>query len=175
MLEGPDTAQSEVYASLERALREGRISRQPAHAGADLLGFEPARLRLLGPVAGEQDNNASVVMQLSYGAVDILLSGDLEAEGEQRLLALGALRDIEVLKLGHHGSRTSSSEPFLRALRPEIGLISVGRNNRYRHPAPQVLSRLAADGIVPLRTDQLGTLWLRTDGRRIQLYRYAGP
>lgn len=175
MLEGPDSADSEVYRAMRRAEAERKVRTQLAAAGAALGGFEPARVRLLGPVDEMSDNNGSVVLMLEYGEVQILLTGDLEADGERKIIEQGLAEDIEVLKLGHHGSRSSTSEAFLKAMRPEAALISVGRNNRYGHPSPEVLRRLADEGITAFRTDNLGAVWVRTDGRRVRVYRYAGP
>jgi competence protein ComEC len=74
-----------------------------------------------------------------------------------------------VLKVGHHGSRTSTSKAFLEAVRPRLALVSVGANNSYGHPNPEVMQRLAAQGATVLRTDQLGTVILRTDGEQLEV------
>ena len=115
-------------------------------------------------------NTASAVVRVRFGAVRILLTGDAEAAEEDWLLAHGgpaALR-ADVLKVGHHGSRTSTSAPFLAAVRPRVALVSVGAGNRYGHPTPAVMAALAAAGASVLRTDQLGGIVLRTDGRRLE-------
>lgn len=189
LLEGPDVGGSEAFKQMNRLERRRKIPEQRASAGDIVRGFDPVRVKLLGPVRGFQDNNASVVMLVQYGEVDLLLAGDLESPGESRLLAdeYGikkrgqsgifekiAVPDIEVLKLGHHGSRSSTSEKLLEAFRPEVGLVSVGKRNRYGHPSPEIIARLVVHGVHPYRTDELGTVWVRTDGRRIQIYRFMG-
>ncbi|OPZ08380.1 MAG: ComEC family competence protein [candidate division BRC1 bacterium ADurb.BinA292] len=174
ILEGPDLSDSttfEDYRARREPLRD-RVIR--ARWGASLKGFEPVAIHLLGPVPGLNDNDASVVLLIDFDDVEILLPGDLEQAGERAVIEAGLSRDVEVVKLGHHGSRTSTSEALLEAFQPELALISVGRNNRYGHPAPEVLARLREFGVATARTDRDGTLWLRTDGRRIQLWRYAG-
>ncbi len=123
--------------------------------------------------AAERDdpNDASTVVRLRIGAHRMLFMGDAEVGEERWLLErLGpdALR-ASVLKVGHHGSRTSTSAPFLEAVRPRVALVSVGANNGYGHPNPEVMQRLAAQGATVLRTDQLGTVILRTDGTRLEV------
>ena len=112
---------------------------------------------------------------IEYGAARFLLTGDLEIAGERRLLASAPPPRVDILKLGHHGSRSSTSEEWLAALRPQAALVSAGRRNRFNHPSPAVLRRLQTHNIPTWRTDRLGTLWLRTDGHAINIYRFAGP
>ncbi len=174
LVEGPDVAGTAAFAELRRAAAERGVPEIAARPGARLGGFEPAEVVLLGPLPGLDNNDASVVMRVELGEVQLLLAGDLELAGEEALLAAGLVDDVEVLKVGHHGSRGSSGAALLAAARPELALISVGAGNRYGHPAPQVLERLAEVGAVALRSDHLGAVWLRTDGRRIEIRRYGG-
>ena len=117
------------------------------------------------------DANAnSVVLWIKHGEVDFLLTGDAEAETETRVLE--ALRgrpppDFEVLKVAHHGSRYASSDTFLKRVKPQVALISCGRNNRYKHPHPDTLGRLEHRGAQIFRTDLHGTIRLRSDGENI--------
>lgn len=106
------------------------------------------------------DNNNSCVLRVSAPGGSVLIPGDLERAGEQRLLALspaGALR-ADVLALGHHGSNTSTTAAWLAAVRPREAVAAVGYRNRYRHPAPAVLARLQAAGIPGWRSDLAGAL-----------------
>jgi competence protein ComEC len=139
------------------------------------LDIDGVELEFLAPdsswtVALDDPNAASTVVRARFGNVRVLLTGDAEAEEERWLLEAnhGALR-AEVLKVGHHGSRTSSTDAFIAAVRPRIALVSVGAANAYGHPSPEVMRRLAAAGATVLRTDQLGTVILRTDGRRLEV------
>lgn len=131
------------------------------------------RLRVLGPLAGERrgKNDRSLVLWASLGARTLLLTGDLEAAGERRLMATSRVAvdvdplavdplDVQVLKVGHHGSKTSTGTGFLRRVRPRLALISAGRRNPYGHPAPEVLARLGDHGVKTLRTDQQGMIRL---------------
>ena len=110
-------------------------------------------------------NTLSVVNILQYGKVSFLLTGDLDIEGEQALLETGLIKDVDVLKVGHHGSKTSTSDDLLSVALPEVSIISVGEKNNYRHPSPQVLTKLAKFGSKVLRTDQLGDIIIVTDGQ----------
>lgn len=112
-------------------------------------------------------NDGSIVLLLTYNQVDVLLTGDLETRGEQALLEKGLIKDIEVLKVGHHGSKTGSSTQFLEVSKPEISVVSAGKNNRYGHPSPQVLRNLDNIHSKVLRTDLVGTIEVVTDGEEV--------
>ena len=105
-----------------------------------------------GELSGDS-NEDSLVLLLDCSDVEVLLTGDAETPSEEDMLAAGVLFDIDVLKIGHHGSRTSSSQPFLDALLPEAGVISAGMENSYGHPHEDVMARLAATGMRILETD----------------------
>jgi competence protein ComEC len=117
--------------------------------------------------AGDKFNDHSVVARLTFGQVSFLLPGDIEAGVERELAAGGAALASTVLKAPHHGGDTSSSQPFLEAVAPQVAVISVGAENRFGHPAAEVLERYAAPGIPVLRTDELGTVEFVTDGERL--------
>ncbi len=89
-------------------------------------------------------NDRSIVLLLHLMATRVLLTGDLESAGEQALLKQSLTEPVDILKVGHHGSKTSTSQSFLDTFKPETSLISVGKNNRYGHPSPEVLERLSA-------------------------------
>jgi competence protein ComEC len=105
-----------------------------------------------------------VVLRVGLGGISFLLPGDIEADVERRLAADGAPLEATVLKAPHHGSKTSSCEPFLEAVDPQVAVVSVGADNRFGHPASEVLARYAERGIPVLRTDELGTVEFVTDG-----------
>lgn len=110
-------------------------------------------------------NESSIVGKLVYAKAKFLLAGDAGVETEQKLLASGYNLAAAVLKIGHHGSRYSTSEEFLKAVSPIYAVISAGANNRYGHPAPETLERLAEFGVKILRTDLNGDIIVKTDGR----------
>jgi len=114
------------------------------------------------------ENNNSVVTQLKYGKVKALFMGDLENESEV-IQYYGTLLRSQILKVGHHGSRTSSSENLLQAVSPKIALISVGRKNRYHHPHRSVIDRLAEHKISSYRTDHSGAVELKIYRKKIDV------
>ncbi len=114
-------------------------------------------------------NNNSIVIRLVYDKDSFLFTGDLGNEGEQRVLASGRKLGSDVLKVGHHGSGTASSNEFLKAVHPTYAVISVGAKNRYGHPAAATLDRLAAEGIRTFRTDLDGAVIFTSDGINISV------
>jgi competence protein ComEC len=142
-----------------------------ARAG-DLLVIDGVRVAVLHPGAGwmrhETDlNENSVVLRVSYGAFDALLTGDAGWPAESALA--GTVGRVEVLKVGHHGSSGGTRSPWLSELLPGVAVISAGRGNRYGHPAPDVLDRLESAGTAVYRTDHGGTVTIRSDGRYFQV------
>ncbi|MDR0531728.1 MAG: MBL fold metallo-hydrolase [Oscillospiraceae bacterium] len=140
-----------------------------ARAG-DTYELGPARFQLLGPLQedGRNYNNDSVALRLSLGEVGVLMTGDAEQPAEKRMLAeWGEALRAQLMKAGHHGSKTSSTEQFLRAVQPESVVISCGLYNTYGHPSPEVLARCKALGISVCRTDIDGTLVFASDGTTI--------
>jgi competence protein ComEC len=112
-------------------------------------------------------NNDSLVLRISYGSRSFLLTGDMERGIEAKLLAAGTNLHADVLKVGHHGSRTSSTTAFLEAVSPSVALISAGYENSFGHPHPDVLGRLAERHTAILRTDRDGLVTARTDGHSV--------
>ncbi|HEX6250500.1 MAG TPA: DNA internalization-related competence protein ComEC/Rec2 [Gemmatimonadaceae bacterium] len=139
----------------------------------DSMAADGVRITFLAPdsawTAGLDDpNEASAIALVRYGATTMLLTGDAERGEEEWLLRHAPqLLDVDVLKVAHHGSRTSSGAAFLDATSPRIALISVGAENAYNHPSAEVLARLRERGVRTLRTDLHGAIVVRTDGRDI--------
>ena len=133
-----------------------------------------AEIRVLWPLTleegQEQENENSSCFLINYRGVKVLVTGDLDTDGEKNMLSyyqsIGRLDDLkaDVLNVGHHGSKTSTSEEFLEAVAPRMAVIQVGRNN-YGHPTREVLDRLAAHGVQVFRNDRDGAVGLRI-GRR---------
>lgn len=157
------------------AARESATRWERVHPG-DSLAIDGVVLTFLAPdsawTAGLDDANlASTVLRVRYGNVRFLLTGDAERAEEEWLLAHEpALLEAEVLKVAHHGSVTSTTPPFLAAVRPRVALVSVGAGNSYGHPGAPVMSALAAAGAEVLRTDRLGTVIVSTDGVALSLH-----
>ncbi len=121
-------------------------------------------------------NDDSLALRLTYGQRSFLLTGDMEKGMEARAIFDGRAVSADVLKVAHHGSKTSTTELFLEAVHPQWAIISDGVDNQFHHPHPDVLARLAAHHAGILRTDRLGLVTVRTDGKRItlDLYKSAG-
>lgn len=145
---------------------------------------EQVRFTCLHPAknfSAEDRNAASLVFHIGYKSFDALLTGDLEAEGEDTLCHTLHNKTaffqgrLELLKVAHHGSRFSTSAQFLEMLRPETALISVGKNNRYGHPHGELLERLEKRGVSVWRTDERGAIRIETDGERWKISSYRLP
>ena len=132
------------------------------------------KIRFLAPAADyvpgdAAKNDDSLVFEVSYGRRSILLTGDAERPVEADLVASGLLHPVTLLKVGHHGSKTSSSEEFLSQLQPQFAFISDGYMNQFHHPHPTVLERLAEHHVGVLRTDERGLSTFLTDGDKVEL------
>ena len=156
-----------------RDVAKGKKVRYTFEYAGEIKLTPTATLNLLHPIdAASTDlmdtdtNDDSLVMKLSYGEVDILFTGDIEAKAETRLITSGQDLRAEVLKVPHHGSRTSSTAPFIAAVQPKFALFSLGIRNRYGFPDAGVVARYQKRGCVILRTDEFGAITLKTDGRR---------
>jgi competence protein ComEC len=121
------------------------------------------------PITDSDDdqNNDSVVVRVIYGRISFLFAGDIEEEGEAQLLTQAPNLDSIVLKAPHHGSMDSLAPEFLQTVHPQWTVISVGRNNSFGHPDQQTLTRLYRQGTRIFRTDEMGTIVMHTDGRRL--------
>lgn len=161
---------SPLYAALlQDAARVGTRVRH-LHAG-EHLPWGSVDVSILSPALAYTNtssprNDDSLVLTLQYGKASVLLEGDAEKTSESTMIAAGFIHPVTLLKVGHHGSRTSSTPEFIAAAAPEDAVISVGRHNTFGHPRPEVLQRLADAGTHVFRTDMFGvtTFLLRPDG-----------
>ena len=162
-------SESPTYEAWRTQIRRQGIRLTTARPGQRIELGDGAVLRVLAPggpaLAASNANNSSLVVRLEYGDASFLLTGDVESTGEEALLSSDASLSATVLKVPHHGSRTSTTPAFLRAVQPTVAIVSVGDGNPYGHPSPTVLERL--DGTLLLRTDQHGAVRLSTDGRTL--------
>ena len=136
--------------------------------------FGGTRIEVLSPPsdyvpADSPKNNDSLALRVTYGRRSFLLTGDMEKPMEIQALADGEPLQADILKVGHHGSNTSTIGPFLDAVSPTFALISDGFENSFHHPHPRVLERLAAHRATVLRTDLQGLTTIRTDGQKVSV------
>jgi competence protein ComEC len=148
------------------AVRHLTAGQALVYGGARIQVLAPPEEDSRGRAVNDQD---SLVLRVSYGGRSFLLTGDLHSSVERRLLEDGSLDRVDVLKVPHHGSRSSTSETLLGQLRPSLAVISAGFENPYGHPHPDLLARLERSRVTPLRTDLWGAITIRTDGRGIEL------
>lgn len=168
-----------VQELLEAGQRWGSVH-QTALAGPRQWQWERLQMQLLAPPAAHEvsaatwqprnENDRSLVLRLQYGTVRLLLTGDIEQATERWLLSQGGALRADILKVPHHGSKTSTSSAFVAQVQPRVGIISTGAHNPFGHPHPQVLNVLAQHGVVVWRTDQQGAITVTSDGTGYQVH-----
>ncbi|MGC8779291.1 MAG: ComEC/Rec2 family competence protein [Anaerolineae bacterium] len=161
-----------VAAAWRAGLAQHRIGRTLAVRGmrlavgqVQLTVLHPAPRPLRGTAS--DDNNNAIVLRVDYGQTSILLTGDAESEAEADMIRAGLPLRADLIKVGHHGSRGSTSAPFLAAVAPRWAVIQVGADNAFGHPHSEVLRRLDAAGAEILRTDRQGRIEAVSDGRTL--------
>lgn len=166
-------ADTNAYAKLQVLVREEESTHFFAKAGTKIKLSPSVVLEVLeakpatwGPRGGKPDANySSIVVKLTYASTSFLFMGDAPVKLERELLAkYPAKLPANVLKISHHGAKSSNSLTFLRAVKPQISIISVGAKNRYKHPSPETLAWLEQVRTKVLMTKDLGTIKLKSDG-----------
>jgi len=150
---------SNWYIKLMTELMENSYNVEYAKLG-EIYNLSGATIKIIGPISEPDDNinNYSTVLKVSFGEMDVIMTGDAEKEVEKEILESGENIDAEVLKIGHHGSDTSSTDEFLDAITPDYALISAELGNRYKHPVKSVMEKLEDRNIAVYRTDESGTV-----------------
>lgn len=168
------TATQRAYLQL---LRDKQVKLQRARAGQVIELAEQSKVTILAPreplINGTNSdaNNNSIVARFTYGTTSFLFTGDMENQERGRLLqdTTPGLLVSDVLKVAHHGSHNGTDLPFLRAVRPRYGVISLAKGNDYGHPHKEAVTALRTSGVEILRTDELGTITFKTDGSQLTL------
>lgn len=175
MLCGSDSASYSLKKLLDKANRSGVELLEPEYGAKYTIG--DITFRVLAPGSGldTASNDGSIVVRVEWGETSFLLAGDAELASESAMLADFPPEELDstLLKVGHHGSNTSSGDEFLAAVSPEWAVISCGRDNDYGHPHREVLNRLEECGVPAdhiLRTDRNGSIVFISDGRELYLY-----
>ncbi|MBR2471605.1 MAG: MBL fold metallo-hydrolase [Clostridia bacterium] len=142
----------------------------------DEFSLGSSTVQILGPIYEDEDdlNNTSIVLKVIYGETSFLFTGDAERDEEHDIIDEGYDLSATVLKVGHHGSDTSSSYRFLREVMPEYAIISVEKDNSYGHPHDEPLSRLKDVGAEIYRTDECGDIIAESDGITVKIYTEKG-
>ncbi|MGI5921791.1 MAG: ComEC/Rec2 family competence protein [Syntrophomonadaceae bacterium] len=164
------THTSKSFEDVLEAIDNKDLKINTARAGV-VLPLPGVQSSLIAPAAEkyEELNNYSAVIKITYGTKSFLLTGDAEDESEQQMINGGQNLQATVLKVGHHGSSSSTSYSFLQAVKPEYAVIMLGKDNSYGHPHKETLSRLSKAGIKILRTDKNGNIVISTDGEIIDV------
>lgn len=157
---------SNFYIKVKNSIQENNLSIKSVNAKDTFIIGEEISFEILyiDNTEPSEPNNASIVVQLKYGTQEYLFMGDAEETVENKLLKEGILEDIDVLKVGHHGSNTSSTEDFINKVLPEISIISVQDGVYNNVPSKEVINRLEKNNNQVYRTDIDGTIWLTSDG-----------
>ena len=174
---GANPADSPTWIAIREKAAAYGVKIVPLRTG-NAFAFGGAQFDVLAPEpdyepSASPKNNDSLVFRVTYGSHKFLFTGDMEKQVEARLLDENRIGHVDVLKVGHHGSRTSSTEPFLESAHPTFALISVGLGNLYRHPNAEVVARLRAGNARIFRTDMTGLVSIRSDGKRFEVDRGA--
>lgn len=166
----PDSRKmTKTYRQVEDALKETNKKRTMPKIGKK-YSYGNVVIRFLGPLKEYKDaNNDSLVVQLAYGKNRFLFMGDAEEEAEKDLVKQGYDLECDVLKIGHHGSYTATSQMFLQEADPTYGVISCGANNSYGHPHAEVVSRLEDQDVQLYYTDSMGTITAVSDGDHVRM------
>lgn len=162
-------ANTKTFESLLESIQRKGLKVKTAKAGVVPDWDEEVQVQMLAPVKTSDDsNNMSAVLKVTYGEVSFLLTGDAERESEKLMLESGADLQADILLVGHHGSKSSTSASFLERVRPQVGIIQVGENS-YGHPKQEILNRLRKAGVKVYRNDLHGTIEISTDGEQIEV------
>lgn len=158
---------TETYEGVLRAIAEKGLKIKTAKAGVSILSEDGLSVEILSPsIAYDDLNNSSAVILITYGDTRFLYMGDAESEAEQDITA-----DVkcDVIKVGHHGSDSSSSKAFIKRTAPKYAIISVGRDNRYGHPSNSVIKAWKREGAQVFRTDKQGVIAACSDGKSVSV------
>ena len=160
------------FSEFARTLQQHRKPYQLVGVG-DVLRFGDAKATVCWPVFKDGDsesrNNDSLVLRLEYGERTILMTGDIEKEAEAAILRGGSDLKVDVVKVPHHGSKTSSTDAFVKATQPQLAVISVGLNSMFGHPRPEVVERWKLSGAEVMTTGKKGTITVSTDGKDLRV------
>ena len=163
------TATTKTFKDVVESMKKKNLkAKNPTPGETFKLG--EAEITILAPnsTTYEDTNNYSIVLRVTYGSNSFLFTGDAETLSEKEILKKGFEVKADVIKLGHHGSRTSSSSTFIKAVNPKYSVITLAQGNDYGHPHKEVMERIKEMGIKLYRTDESGDIVLTSDGKNIK-------
>ena len=166
------TTNTKTFRDVLEAVKDKGLKIKTAKSGVNLVRTDSLSVDIIAPqgTAYKSLNDYSAVIKISYDQVSFLLAGDAEAFSEREVLSNSAISPkADVLKVAHHGSRTSTSNAFLQTVAPKVALISLGAGNDYHYPHKSTLDRLKKAGIKILRTDEKGTVVISTNGKEMNI------
>lgn len=163
------TANTNAFEDVITSIKNKGLKITTPVAGSE-FPFGKVNCKILAPVSSSYEdlNNYSIVIKLTFGSTSFLFTGDAESISESEMLGKNYDLKADVLKVGHHGSNSSSSASFLKAVSPKYAVISVGKDNDYGHPGKETMERLYSAGITVYRTDLSGTIVATSDGNTIK-------
>lgn len=165
------TANTAIFEELLLEIKKKNMEINIATGGDTLIDKEGLKIEILGP-NGESYNNTndySIITKITYGENSFLFTGDAEKTSENEMLEKGYNLSADVLKVGHHGSSSSTSEDFLKKVKPKYGVITSEKDNTYGHPHKEIVKLLKDYNVEILRTDELGTIIITSNGKQITL------
>lgn len=165
------TANTVIFEDLLKAIKSKDLKITIGKGGDEILNIEELKYEILAPNDNEysETNNFSIVTKLTFKENSFIFTGDAELESERDILKHGYNISSDVIKIGHHGGSTSTTEEFLDKVNPEYAIISCGANNTYGHPHRETIDKLKKHNINILRTDELGSITVSSDGESIQV------
>lgn len=165
------TPTTKTYEDVLMAIKDKGKAITAPHAGDIIVQGENYKAEVFSPKREDYDdlNEYSIVIKITYGDAKFLFMGDAEALNEREIVDAGYDVNADVLKLGHHGSSTSSTEKFLKEVSPDYAVISCGKGNSYGHPHDEIVERCNNLNIKMLRTDNDGNIIMKTDGKNIEV------
>jgi competence protein ComEC len=165
------TANTVIFEDLLKEIEKNDLKIIVGKSGLNIADRDGIKFDIIAPNNENypNTNNYSIVTKIVYKDFSLLVTGDAERESELEMVERGYDLKSKVLKVGHHGSSTSSTSEFLEKVNPDYSIISLGKDNSYGHPHKEVLERLKQINTKVLRTDELGTIVIKTDGKNIEI------
>jgi beta-lactamase superfamily II metal-dependent hydrolase len=170
------THNTKLFEDLLLSVKKKGLKITPARAGLNIMEQDGLYASFLAPCGSgyERLNNYSAVVKIQYGSTSFILTGDAEEQSEKEMLAGGANLRADVLKVGHHGSSSSTTAAFLKSVSPGYAVISAGAGNQYGHPHQETLNKLTGAGVKIYRTDSDGTVIFLSDGQALTVKTSGG-